>query len=224
MCGRFALYHSTEEVADLFAVDHVAAGLIPRYNIAPGQPASVVVQHEHRTLEAFRWGLVPFWAKDSRIGNRLINARAETVAHKPAFRAAFRRRRCLVPASGFYEWRQAGKGKEPVYVHASQDRPLALAGLWEEWHSPDDELLHSCAIVTTAADEAMAPIHHRMPAVLDLPEVERWLSCEADPRELEALLLACTSAALASYPVSRQVNAPQVDTPECIQPLPQLDL
>ena len=225
MCGRFALHHTTDEVADLFSVDHVAAGLLPRYNIAPSQPVSVIVQHDHRTLEAFRWGLVPFWAKEAKIGNRMINARAETLAQKPAFRAAVKRRRCLIPASGFYEWRKAGSAKEPTYVFRTDQRPLAMAGLWEEWCSPDDEILHSCAIVTTAANDFMRPIHHRMPVILDPPAAETWLSLAiTEPGELAGLLKPYGPDALMAHPVSPQVNVPEYDAPDCLEPEARLNL
>jgi putative SOS response-associated peptidase YedK len=225
MCGRFALHHATDEVADLFSVDHVAAGLAPRYNIAPSQPVHVVLQHEHRTLEMFRWGLIPFWAKDAKIGNRMINARAETLAEKPAFRAALKRRRCLIPASGFFEWRKSGKDKVPTYIQAPERHPMALAGLWEEWNSPDDELIHSCTIVTTAANDFMAPIHHRMPLILDAEAWEPWLHLGADETEqVQKLLQPSGTLELVSHPVSKMVNAPAHDTPECVAPLAQLDL
>ncbi len=224
MCGRYTLHHSIAAIADYYDVDHVTVAPRPRYNIAPGQPATVIVQQAQRTVEAFRWGLIPFWARDARIGNRLINARAETVATKPAFRAAFRRRRCLLPASGFYEWRQTASGKVPtkvpIYVCPPDQRPLALAGLWEEWLSPEDEVVHTCTIITTAANELLAPIHPRMPVILEPPAAFSWLAADTSRENLQALLQPYPSPRLTAYPVSTRVNAPGYDAPDCIEPSP----
>jgi len=223
MCGRFALHHSTEEVAHLFAVDHIAMEIQPRYNIAPGQPVLAVVQHDRRSLQAFRWGLVPSWAKDARIGNRMINARAETLGEKPAFRAAFRRRRCLIPASGFYEWRKTGARRQPLYIRSRDGHVLALAGLWEEWLSPDGEPLRTCTIVTTAANEPMASIHPRMPVILAPAAWTAWLASPVvDPaaqEQLQHVLELRADDDLTAYPVSLRVNAPGHDDPACIEPI-----
>ena len=220
MCGRFTLHHPTEEIAQRFNIDQIAVSFPPRYNIAPTQPIAVVLQHSARTLEAFQWGLVPFWAKDPKIGNRMINARAETVAEKPSFRAAFKQRRCLIPASGYYEWRRENDERLPTYIHRTDKTPFAFAGLWEEWHAPEGEILHTCTIITTEASDQVSAIHHRMPVIFDSEQEETWLDPGLDDGDNLAELLHNTSAAeLSSYPVGKQVNPPTFDAPACIEPL-----
>lgn len=220
MCGRFTLHHSKEQLEERFQVEQTAVAFEPRYNIAPTQPVAVVLQHQKRTLEAFKWGLVPFWAKDAKIGSRMINARAETIAEKPAYRAALKQRRCLIPASGFYEWKKEGKEKRPTYIHFDDGRPLSMAGLWEEWTSPDDEVLHTCTIVTTEANDFMASIHHRMPVLFTAEQEEVWLDSSLDdPGKLAALLRPYSGSDMAAHPVSKQVNIPAYDAPDCIAPL-----
>lgn len=219
MCGRFALYHSAAQLSERFSIERIVVDLPPRYNVAPTQPVAVVVQPSQRHLEAFKWGLVPFWAKDPKIGNRMINARAETLAEKPAYRAALKRRRCLIPASGFFEWKKAEKEKIPHYIHLADDRPFAMAGLWEEWTSPADELLHTCTIITTQANDFMTPIHHRMPVILSSAAQETWLDPSLeDPSELVSLLQPYPDDDLTAHPVSKQVNKPVYDAPDCIEP------
>ncbi|MSR82597.1 MAG: SOS response-associated peptidase [Candidatus Latescibacteria bacterium] len=220
MCGRFALHHTTAEVGDYFSVEQVSFELQPRYNIAPSQPVAVVRQRGVRSLDACKWGLVPSWAKDPKIGNRMINARAETLAEKPSYKSALKRRRCLIPASGFYEWRQEGKERIPTYIHALDELPLALAGLWEEWQSPDGTQLLSCTILTTEANAFMATIHTRMPVILPPAAQEQWLDQEQQELEtLLALLQPLATDGLAAHAVGRQVNAASFDEPSCIQPV-----
>ena len=220
MCGRFALHHSAAQLAERFSIERIVVDLPPRYNVAPTQPVAVVVQPSQRHLEAFKWGLVPFWAKDPKIGNRMINARAETLAEKPAYRAALKRRRCLIPASGFFEWKKAEKEKIPHYIHMADDYPFAMAGLWEEWTSPADEILHTCTIITTQANAFMTPIHHRMPVILDPESQSAWLDpSQEDPAVLTSLLQPYPDDHLTAYPVSKQVNKPINDTPDCIEPM-----
>lgn len=219
MCGRFTLHHSTEAIVEHFGVEQTAVAFKPRYNIAPTQPVSVIVQHGHKNIEAFRWGLVPFWAKDMKIGNRMINARSETLAEKPAFRAAFKRRRCLIPTSGFYEWQRQGKEKIPTYIRVAGEQPFAFAGLWEEWHGPNAEVLHSCTIVTTQANDFMAPIHQRMPVILTASQQSLWLDPSIeDPQTLNDLLHPYQGP-MEAHPVSTQVNLPGFDDPACILPV-----
>ena len=219
MCGRFALHHATAAVAEHFGVEQVSFELQPRYNIAPSQPVAVVRQRGARSLDACKWGLVPSWAKDPKIGNRMINARAETIAEKPSYKSALKRRRCLIPASGFYEWRQEGVERVPTYIHAQDESLLGLAGLWEEWRAPDGALLHSCSILTTEANEFMAAIHTRMPVILPLAARDQWLDPEQQDLEaLVALLQPLAGDELASHAVGRQVNAASFDEPSCIQP------
>lgn len=230
MCGRYAFYTPIEAVTRLFGVSEVhAAGVAPRYNIAPTQEVPIVrVSAFHgegeahqpvRELALARWGLVPFWAKDATIGHRMINARGETVASKPAFRAAFRKRRCLVPADGFFEWQKTVSGKQPWYIHATGGEPLALAGLWELWEPPDDGApLASCAIITTRANEFMRPLHDRMPVVLDAAGRDAWLDAGSSSDTLQSLLAPAPEAALEAWPVSRRVNSPFNEDPSLVKP------
>ncbi len=172
-----------------------------------------------RELALARWGLVPFWAKDLAIGNRMINARGETVAGKPAFRAAFRKRRCLVPADGFFEWQKTADGKQPWYIRDAGGEPMALAGLWELWDPPDGgEPLASCTIITTGANEFMRPLHDRMPVILDAPAREAWLAPDATPEQLEPLLVPAPDGILEAWPVSRRVNSPFNEDSSLVEP------
>lgn len=218
MCGRFTLHHTTETLIEYFSIDQIAVAFKPRYNIAPSQPVSIIVQQQHRNMEAFHWGLVPSWAKDSKMGARLINARAETVAEKPAFRAAFKRRRCLIPASGFYEWHQQGKEKIPMYIRLSNNHPFAFAGLWDEWYGPNGEVLHSCTILTTQANAFMRSLHQRMPVIFEPRQANAWLNNHSENSHVLHSLLQPYTGSLEAHPVTKQVNIPTFDTPECIIP------
>ena len=204
MCGRFAFYSPSEATAALFG----ASGSLPveaRYNIAPTQYVAAVRNDEDggRELVMLRWGLVPFWAKDPAIGNRMINARAETVAEKPAFRAAFRQRRCLVLADGFYEWHREGSTKTPYYISAADGEPFAFAALWENWSSKDsDDSIQSTTLITTAADDFMSSMHHRMPVVLRPASADRWLGGDDELVDYAAEL----GPEMRAWPVDRRVN------------------
>ncbi len=206
-----------ESVRQLF--DFVESpNLAPRYNIAPSQDIAVVRRGDDgkRHLGFLRWGLVPAWAKDVAIGNRMINARAESVAEKPAFRRAFAQRRCLVLADGFYEWRSEGDGKQPYHISRDDGAPFAFAGLWESWRAPDQpDLLESCTIITTEASEALKEIHHRMPVILDPASIAAWLEPACSIAELQALLCA-SSAPLSVKRVSRRVNKVVNDDPQLL--------
>jgi putative SOS response-associated peptidase YedK len=212
MCGRYAFFSPAEAVRRTFALDDFPP-LEPRYNIAPTQPVPVLRETEpgRRELAMLHWGLIPSWAKERSVGNRMINARAETLAERPAYRGAFRRRRCAVLADGWYEWQVRASGKQPWFIHARDGAPMALAGLWESWRDPaGGEPVESCTIVTTDAGGPLAEIHHRMPAVLPVGELERWL----DPRrqdvtEFSGLLGPRDPADFAARPVSRRVNDPR---------------
>jgi putative SOS response-associated peptidase YedK len=192
--------------------------LAPRYNIAPSQLVNIVRQDVsgHRELVPVNWGLIPAWAKDPSIGHSLINARAETVAEKPSFRSAYRHRRCLIPASGYFEWQKEDDKKQPWYIKGHEDRPLSIAGLWEHWQSPDGSEIQTCAIITTTANVLMAPIHDRMPLILPRESIDTWLDINAHLDEVAALLHPCDHEVLNFYPVSNLVNNPKFDSPSCI--------
>jgi len=221
MCGRFTL---TVDPADLIEQFGLAGpppgGLGPRYNIAPTQSVAVVANEAERTLELFKWGLIPAWAKDPKIGNSLINARAETLAEKPAFRAALKRRRCLVLADGFYEWQKLPTGKQPMYIQLQDGRPFAFAGLWETWKAGAGPVLKTCTLITTAPNALMAEIHNRMPVILQPADYAAWLTPGELPAvEALALLHAYPAEAMQARPVSTAVNSPAHDAPELVLPL-----
>jgi putative SOS response-associated peptidase YedK len=221
MCGRFTLTVSARVLGELFHVPE-PAGLAPRYNIAPTQQVLVArTGEEGRELAGVRWGLVPHWADDLSIGSRMINARGETVASKPAFRSALKHRRCLIPADGFYEWKKVGAGKQPHLIRFGDGRAFAFAGLWERWLSRDGGApVDSCTIITTTPNELLRDIHDRMPVILPPAAFEDWLRPEplAAPR-LEELLRPYPDSEMEAFPVSRRVNSPAYDGPECIAPL-----
>ncbi len=219
MCGRFTLTVSGAKLAETFDLDNPPQ-LTARYNIAPTQQVALIRAdgEGHRQCCQARWGLVPSWAKDLRIGARLINARCETVAVKPAFRAAVRHRRCLIPADGFYEWQSTAAGKQPYLIRFCHGRPFAMAGIWERWQQPDGALLSSCTIITTAANQVVAPVHDRMPVILSRSNQVEWLQpTPLDRARLEAILLPHPPAEMEAYPVSQRINSPAHDDPGCVQ-------
>jgi len=217
MCGRYTLHHSIEAIAERFNVTNVAFQPEPRYNIAPTQEIPAITGEDERTLRGFVWGLVPFWAKDPRIGNRMINARAETVAEKPAYKHALSRRRCLIPADGFYEWMRTGDHRTPMHIRFRDERLFAFAGIWERWAPSEGDELLTCSIVTVEPNRVVAPIHNRMPAIL-APEAEAaWLSSTHNPAELLELLRSVEPDEMEAFPVSRRVNSPSVDDVSCIE-------
>lgn len=220
MCGRFTLTSSPEELERAFGALATPHGFGPRYNVAPQQPVLALVAGEDgaRRFDLFQWGLVPFWAKDPTIGNRMINARAETVAEKPAFRAAFEKRRCLVVMDGFYEWRPMPGGKVPMRIHVPSRAPFTAAGLWERWGPAGYEPLFTCTILTIQANDFMRPIHDRMPVLLDGEGRDRWLDAAA-PRDALVDLLRPYDGELEAYEVDRRVNSPRNDGPECVEPI-----
>lgn len=223
MCGRFVQAAEPETYADVFRVDRlVGDALPPSYNVAPTDPVYAVAEHDgERLLVSFRWGLIPWWARDRKIAARNINARAETVAEKPAFRRSFETRRCIVPADGFYEWQRKPKGKLPHYIYRADAAPLALAGLWAAWKDPDTgERVTTCAVVTTEPNAKLASIHDRMPVVLPPSAWGRWLDPEfADTAALRALLAPAPASDFALHPVSTLVNKVANNVPECIAEL-----
>jgi putative SOS response-associated peptidase YedK len=192
----------------------------PRYNIAPSQSILVVTENSPRTLQAMQWGLIPSWAQDPGIGNRLINARAETLAEKPSFKTALVRRRCLIPADGFYEWQRIGANKQPMRIHRKDDALFGFAGLWDEWRSPEGAPLRTCTLITVAPNALMTPIHNRMPAILRPEDEAAWLApTTRSVPDLLSLLLPYPDAELEAYAVSKAVNTPTVDDPGCILPV-----
>jgi putative SOS response-associated peptidase YedK len=226
MCGRFTQERPSSELAAIFEAEDLAGTPGGRFNVAPTTEAAVVVQRDdRRAVTAYRWGLVPHWAEDPRIGNRMFNARAETLATSPAFRDAFRRRRCLVPVDSFYEWRREGKIRQPFRIVGTDRRPLALAGLWSGWRDPDtSEVRRTFAIVTTGPNELMRSIHDRMPVVVPSESWERWLDpALPDPGELQGLLGPAPDGSLEAYPVSRAVNDVRNEGPGLILPLDDVE-
>ena len=226
MCGRFTQERPASELAEIFAAEPLADELGARYNVAPTDEASVVVQREdRRAVTAYRWGLVPHWATDAKSASRMFNARAETITASPAFREAFRRRRCIVPVDSFYEWKREGTVRQPYRVARDDGLPLALAGLWAGWRDPEtEEVRRTFTIVTTTPNEAIADLHDRMPVVLDEAVWDRWLidgraAPTVDEGELLAMLRPTDAVQLRIYPVNRYVNDVRRDGPELIEPL-----
>jgi putative SOS response-associated peptidase YedK len=220
MCGRYTLIASPVQIKDFFGLEEVPE-FAPRYNVAPSQEVPIVRLDEKgtRRLVQVRWGLIPSWAEDASIGYKLINARSETVADKPSFRAAFRQRRCLVPASGFFEWRANGKTKQPFYIHQRDGLPLAIAALWERWKAPEGQPVESCTLLTTEANQTLRPLHQRMPVFLAQADHTCWFEPSAKPADLLPLLRPYSAEELVAYAVSSQVNNPRNEGPRCILPL-----
>lgn len=221
MCGRFFIALKYDDLETAFPEFEPPREWQPRYNIAPTQPVPVVANDGQPYITFFQWGLVPSWAKDPSIGNRMINARAETLAEKPSFRAAYRRRRCLILADGFYEWRAepGQRAKTPLAIRLRSGAPFAFAGLWEVWR-PDDTPLLTCTIITTEPNALMAPIHDRMPVILPRSAYATWLDpAERSPHDLQHLLTPYPAEEMLAYPVSTLVNNPANDVPECIAPV-----
>lgn len=221
MCGRYALYGPISRIREQFDAKVDEIEFEARYNAAPTQWLPVIRQRPdgERVVHLLPWGLVPSWAKDESIGNRLINARAETVAEKPAFRAAYRKRRCIVPANGFYEWKALTRGKQPYYIHAADDALLGLAGLWEHWSRPGDgERIDTFTILTTDANTIMQPLHDRMPVILAPDAYATWLDPESDPDALQVWLTSCADGGLALHPVTKSVGNVMNEGAELIEP------
>jgi len=221
MCGRFTLSIDAQILAEHFGLaPERMVPVEPRYNIAPTQPI-IVVRTNPELLEreaAFmRWGLVPHWAKDLAIGNKLINARSETVEEKPSFRSAFKRRRCLVPADGFYEWRSEAGRKQPYHIRLKDQEVFGIAGLWERRETPDGSVLVTCTLLTTEANATMAQLHHRMPVILHPGDYAAWLDPQAPPPVLKALLTGYEAEAMTFHPVGMQVNKAGQDDASLIQ-------
>ncbi|MBD3669488.1 MAG: SOS response-associated peptidase [Gammaproteobacteria bacterium] len=217
MCGRFTLQIDQQVLVDHFHLDHIGDHYRKHYNIAPGQDIAIIRRNVvgERYLHCAHWGLIPSWVREKSIGNKLINARAETITEKPSFRTAFKKRRCIIPADGFYEWRQEN-GKQPYRITDESGRPLAMAGLWEHWQSPEGKRIESCTIITTQANEEMSWLHNRMPVILQHDAFEPWLNNSGTDIEFARSLLLPYAEALRIYPVSRAVNSPRNDEPNLI--------
>jgi putative SOS response-associated peptidase YedK len=218
MCGRFTLHTPFAMVVEHFGVD-AAPDFPPSYNIAPSQNIAVVrMPEQHREMVLLRWGLLPSWAKAAQTNYRMINARAETVAEKPAYRTAFRQRRCLIPADGFYEWRQTPDGKQPYYIRMREDGVFALAGLWERWIGPDEKI-DSCTIIVTQANDTIRPVHERMPVIIRPADFDRWLDPECrDADAMKVLLQPWPADEMIACPVSKYANSPANNDAQCIAP------
>ena len=222
MCGRFTIRTPAEQLAHVFHLASFPSGP-PRYNISPTQLVLCVraigLSDQTREAAELQWGLVPSWAKDVTIGNRMINARSETAATKPSFRSAFKRRRCLIPADGFYEWRKQDDGsRQPWFIHQPADEPFGFAGLWESWTSKEDPkmALETCTILTTTANADLVSLHDRMPVILPFEQHATWLSDAASPGQLQDLMKPLPDGSLIRHPVSQFVNKAGRDEPECI--------
>jgi putative SOS response-associated peptidase YedK len=220
MCGRFTRSQNIPAIAQEFGITLTTCDLGPSYNIAPTQKVAVIITEGVKQLVPVRWGLVPSWAKDVSVGNKMINARAETITEKASYRNAFKKRRCLVIADGFYEWQNVEGTKRPVYIKLKSGKPFGFAGIYEKWNSPEGEEITTCTIITTAANELMKPIHERMPVILPKEHEDEWLDPATEDRErLVELLKPYPADQMEAYPVSRRVNSPQSNSPDCIKRL-----
>jgi len=222
MCGRFTLTVSPDTLSSLFKAEW-SSPFRPRYNIAPTQQSPVVrtSQADNKLhIDLLKWGLIPSWAKDASIGNHMINARSETVDQKPSFRTALKHRRCIVPASGFYEWQEVGGKKHPLYIKLKDDSLMMFAGIWDHWKNTEGEVIESFSILTTVTNELIQPLHDRMPVILTPENKDIWLDSQvADPERLKPLFIPHSSDLMEMYHVSDLVNSPRNDNPECIQPI-----
>jgi putative SOS response-associated peptidase YedK len=225
MCGRFTLTIDPTALQEAFPWAVIPGDLPPRYNIAPSQPVAVIPNTGDNALSMYKWGLIPSWSKDPSIGERMINARAESLAEKLSFRNAYRRRRCLILSDGFYEWKQNPdlKSKQPMYINMKNGSPFAFAGLWEVWHAPDGSEIRSCTIITTQPNSLLETIHNRMPVILPPDAYQEWLVTEdRQPSQLDRLLVPYPAAEMTAFPVSKLVNRPEVETPELVKPLDRI--
>ncbi len=224
MCGRYSLIMTIGELQNRFEFDGERLGYAPSYNIAPTQNVLTVVGGEERRGGYMRWGLIPFWAKDKSIGSRMINARAETVVEKPSFRNAFKRRRCLIIADGFYEWQKVGAKKRPMRIVMQSGEPFAFAGLWETWRDPEGEVVPSCTIITTSANDLLSSIHDRMPVILPRDLEDFWLDDSVtDPDALTSVLTPYDDEAMDTYEVSTLVNNVRNNGPEVLEGVARLE-
>lgn len=222
MCGRFTLTIGTEELMNRFLLTQLPEEYVPRYNIAPGQLILAIITDHHQSRRAgfLRWGLVPAWSRDEKIGNKMINARSETLHEKPSFKSLLSRKRCLIPADGFFEWKVTGQGKQPVRILFQDERVFSMAGLYDTWLNSEGKKIHSCTIITTEANDLIRPVHHRMPVILKPEEEEKWLNRDTqDNKSLSAMLQPVHSDAMKLYTVASEVGNVKNDHPGCISEL-----
>ncbi|MBN1291040.1 MAG: SOS response-associated peptidase [Candidatus Latescibacteria bacterium] len=220
MCGRFAIGIPPFDAVKYFNIEELVE-FTPRYNVAPTEFAPVIIKREQsnkREIKMFRWGLIPPWSKDVKIGFQLINARAETVAEKPAFRSAFKNRRCLIPATGFYEWKKYDGKKQPMFIRMQDEKPFTFAGIWETWKAYDHTTIESFSIITTQSNDLLKEVHDRMPVILQKEDYDVWLDSEKSRQEeLQSLLKPYPPDLMTFYRVESYVNDPQYEGPECIK-------
>ncbi|WP_139492904.1 SOS response-associated peptidase [Brevibacillus dissolubilis] len=218
MCGRFTLVTEPDKLMERFMLEQIGFELRPRYNIAPGQLVLAIIGNQgERRIGQLKWGLVPFWAKDEKIGYKMINAKSETIREKPAFKRLFTRKRCIIPADGFYEWKQTGDGKQPMRIMLTDGGLFSMAALYDTWENPDGQQLHTCTVITTKPNDIVADIHDRMPVILRPEDEAIWLDREnADEDLLQSLLVPYESSKMKAYPVSTMVGNVRNDVPECI--------
>ncbi|WP_134701532.1 SOS response-associated peptidase [Ammoniphilus sp. YIM 78166] len=219
MCGRFTLTISAEELMNRFLLTQLPDRYSPRFNIAPGQLILAIITDYNQSVRAgfLRWGLIPAWSKDEKIGNKMINARSETLHEKPAFKSLLSRKRCLIPADGFYEWKVTGEGKQPVRILLKDEQVFSMAGLYDTWLNSEGQKVHSCTVITTQANDLISPIHHRMPVILKPEEEAIWLDRDIqDNKRLSGLLQSFHPDQMKVYPVSPDVGNVKNDHPGCI--------
>jgi len=219
MCGRYTLVTDPEAVRKRFQLEELPIPLQPRYNIAPSQMVPAIISRQgQRKIGMLRWGLIPSWARDEKIRNKLINARAETLTEKPSFQNLIARKRCLIPADGFYEWKQLEKGKQPMRIQLKDRGLFAFAGLYDTWSKPDGQKVHTCTIITTQPNQVVSDIHDRMPVILRPQDEDTWLDpAHEDMRFLQSLLVPYDAEMMRAYPVSSMVGNPRHDSPACVE-------
>ena len=221
MCGRYGLTVDTSKLQERFETSNTLPDMQPRFNIAPTQELPVIVRHSPNAMALMQWGLIPSWSKEPEVSYSTINARAENLLKSSVYKKPFQRQRCLVPASGFYEWQQTSAGKQPYYIHLEDTDLFAFAGLYDIWRDKHGHELHSYTIITTSPNDLVAPIHNRMPVILRQDDEDVWLDQDAEPARLLSLLTPYPADEMSAYPVSTWVNSPSNDTPQVLEPLEQ---
>jgi putative SOS response-associated peptidase YedK len=222
MCGRFVVDIPASELAKIFKIVETETRLMARYNVAPTQQIGVIRSDSNGTrhLDLLKWGLIPSWSKDPHIGYKMINARSETADTKPSFKSALKHRRCIIPASGFYEWREESGKKHPIYIKLKDNNLMLFAGIWDHWKAPEGNVIESCTMLTTETNDLIKPLHDRMPVILDTQNIDMWLDPQvSDPEQLKPLFRSFPSELMEMYQVSDLVNSPKNDNPSCIAPL-----